>query len=352
MIKINKDKPILVTGATGYVAGWIIRKLLKDGFTVHAAVRNPEDEKKRKYLDNIAQNSLGNIKYFKTDLLDEGSYDEAMQNCELVFHTASPFIHKVSDPQKELINPALRGTKNIIGAINRCQSVKRMVLTSSVAAIFGDTKDLLCLPNGTADESYWNTSSTIKHQAYSYSKTIAEKEAWTLNEMQNRWDLVTINPVLILGPGINAQITSESLNLFRQLADGTMKFGAPNMDLGVVDVRDVATAHINAGFSTTAKGRHIIAADHLTFLQMAKILNKKYPNQYPFPKTKVPTFLAWLFAPLVGIDRKMVINNFGYPWLVDNTKSIKELALKYRPIEETLLDHFEQLIKSGIITKK
>ncbi|MBA4058282.1 MAG: diaminohydroxyphosphoribosylaminopyrimidine deaminase, partial [Marivirga sp.] len=106
MTTIDKSKPVLVTGATGYIAGWIIKSLLEDGITVHAAVRNPNDKNKISHLDKIASESKGTIRYFKSDLLSEGSYLDAMKDCELVFHTASPFTTNVKNPQKELIDPA------------------------------------------------------------------------------------------------------------------------------------------------------------------------------------------------------------------------------------------------------
>ena len=108
----TKEGPVLVTGATGYVAGWVIKSLLDRGFTVHAAVRDPSDEQKTKYLKSIA--SHGSLRFFKTDLLDKGSYEKAMQDCTIVFHTASPFIIDITDPQKQLINPAKIGTKNVL----------------------------------------------------------------------------------------------------------------------------------------------------------------------------------------------------------------------------------------------
>ena len=93
MTTIDKSKPILVTGATGYIAGWIIKKLLDQGLTVHAAVRNPDNNEKLAHLNELASNSNGKLSYFKTDLLDNGSYAEAMENCELVFHTPPFFYH-------------------------------------------------------------------------------------------------------------------------------------------------------------------------------------------------------------------------------------------------------------------
>ena len=132
-MKINRDKPILVTGATGYVAGWLVKKLLEEGLTVHAAVRNPDNKRKLAHLNEIAANTPGSIRYFKADLLEEGSYAEAMAGCGLFYHTASPFSTDVKDPQKELIEPAVMGTSNVLMSATQTPSVKRVVVTSSCA---------------------------------------------------------------------------------------------------------------------------------------------------------------------------------------------------------------------------
>ncbi len=162
MVKINKDKPVLVTGANGYVASWLVKMLLKEGMTVHAAVRNPDDKKKVAHLDAIAENAAGKIKYFSADLLKMGSYNEAMTGCELVFHTASPFTFNFTDAQRDLIDPAVLGTQNVLEAANRIPSVKRVVLTSSCAAIYSDGTDVAKAKNGTLTEELWNTSASLK----------------------------------------------------------------------------------------------------------------------------------------------------------------------------------------------
>ena len=351
MIKTDTSKPIMITGATGYVASWIVKKLLDNGFTVHAPIRDPENKEKIKYLNQLAKNSSGKIKYFKADLLNESSYDEAMKDCELVFHTASPFINSVKNPQRDLIDPALIGTKNILNSVNRTESVKRVILTSSIAAIMGDTKDLRSLPNGIVNEKNWNNTSNLNHQAYSYSKTLAEREAWKINKAQNRWDLVVINPVLVIGPGINPKITSESFNIVKQMGDGSMKMGAPGLDIGVVDVRDVAEAHFNVAFNPDAKGRHIISADNKTLLELATYLQKHFGNTYPFPKKNLPKFILWIIGPFISLKRKMIRRNIGYPCLVDNSKSITELGIKYNSIEENMIEFFQQMIDNGVFNK-
>ena len=124
MTQIDKTKPVMVTGANGYVASWLVKKLLDEGMTVHAAVRDPKNTKKIEHLTEAAANSKGEIKFFKGDLNIPGSYKEAMEECELIYHTASPFTMDVKNPQKELIDPAVNGTENVLLSANETPSVK------------------------------------------------------------------------------------------------------------------------------------------------------------------------------------------------------------------------------------
>jgi dihydroflavonol-4-reductase len=351
MAKIDKTKPVLVTGATGYVAGRLVEKLLSEGITVHAAVRDPENKDKTKYLDALASKLPGSIQYFKTDLLGQGSYDEAMSGCELVFHTASPFSLSVKDPQADLVDPALKGTRNVLESANRTESVKRVVVTSSCVSIYGDAIDTLAYPNQEMTEENWNTTSTLDHQPYAFSKVEAEKEAWKIQKEQTRWDLITVNPSFVLGPGINPFGTSESFQIMKQIGNGDFKMGAPAFNIGAVDVRDLAVAHYQAGFTPEATGRYIASGTNSSFGALARHIKKAYPN-YKIGTRKIPKFMIWLMAPSVGMTRKMVSKNVGFPWKANNSKSINELGMKYRPLEGTVTEFFGQLVEAGEIEKK
>jgi dihydroflavonol-4-reductase len=351
MSKINKSEPVMITGATGYVAGWIVKKLLDEGLTVHAPVRDPKNPEKLKYLNKIASSAPGEIKYFKADLLDEGSYSEAMKGCELVFHTASPFKIDVKDPQKELIDPAKLGTRNVLEQASKTASVKRVVVTSSCAAIYSDNADVELTPDRVFTEEVWNTTASIDHMAYSYSKTLAEKEAWKIHDAQSQWDLVTINPTLVIGPGINPFATSESFKLIKQFGDGTMKSGAPRWGFGVVDVRDLAEAHYKAGFTANAKGRYIVHAHSTDFVDMAAELLPKYGEDYPIPRKALPKWLVWLVAPMMDktMTRKIISRNVNIPWSGDNSKGKRELGLTYRSLQESMNDFFQQMVDNGLV---
>jgi nucleoside-diphosphate-sugar epimerase len=350
-MNIDKSKPVMVTGATGYVAGWLVKQLLEDGITVHAAIRNPSNEKKLVHLNEIAAKSSGTIKYFKSDLLQEGSYAEAMKGCELVFHTASPFTSNFKDAQKELIEPAVKGTENVLNTANATPSVKRVVVTSSCAAIYTDAIDCEKAPNGILTEAVWNSTASLDYQPYSYSKTLAEKAAWKIAEKQSRWDLVTVNPSFVMGPMLNPnETTSESFNILKQLGDGTMKAGAPKMGVGVVDVRDVADAHFLAGFTANAKGRYITSGHNSDFLEMAQVLLPKFGEKYPIPKKAIPKWLLMIVGPFVNklFSRPFLRNNVNIEFKADNSKIKKELGVTFRPLQTTMEDGFQVLIDNNI----
>lgn len=350
MRKIDKSKPVLVTGGSGYLASWIIKLLLEEGINVNATVRDPSNSKKVDHLTALAKASAGNLKLFKSDLLDPGSFDEPMCDCELVIHTASPFfISGITDPEKELIRPAKEGTKNVLGSAKNNPTVQRVVLTSSIVAIYGDTADIKLTPSGIFSEKDWNITSSAEHQPYQYSKTIAEKEAWAIAKEQNQWDLLTINPGWILGPSLTKRNDSMSISTLIQIGDGTYKTGVPEMWNSIADVRDVASAHVKAGYTPEASGRHIVANEVATLLDLARILRKHFGDGYPFPRMQVPKFLFWLIAPMQGFTRKFVSNNIGFQIKIDNSYSKTDLNMSYIPIEQTVKEHFQQILDDGLL---
>lgn len=348
----KNTKPVLVTGANGYVASWIVKRLLEAGHTVHATVRNPNNKEKVSHLEAIAEASEGTLKLFAADLLKEGAFTEAMTGCELVYHTASPFIVSVKDPQKDLIEPAEQGTANVLKSALATPSVKRVVVTSSVVAMCTDAIDTQKTPRGILDESCWNTTASPEYQPYSYSKMLAEKKAWEIAKSQNQWDLVTVNPGLVLGPFLNAtQTTSESINILKQMGDGTLKNGAPRYGFTAVDVRDLAEAHYQAGFNPKANGRYIASAHDTNLFEMAKCLHEDYADKYPLPKKAAPKWLLMLIGPLVDktLSRRTIKNNFDIEFKSDNSKIKSELGIQFRPLKETMVDSFQDLIDHGLV---
>ena len=346
MSENDNINPVLVTGATGYLAGWIVKNLLESGMTVHAAVRDVSNTEKRKHLDKIADNCKGEIKYFESDLLVDGSYKKAMEGCKIVFHTASPFVMDSDDPKKDVIDPAFNGTINVLNTVNETTSVKRVILTSSVAAIYGDAIDSELAPGGVFDESMWNTTSTENMSEYSYSKTIAEKEAWRMCGNQNRWDMVSVNPSFVIGPSLNPHADFESKKFMLQMGNGDLKMGVPEFKMGMVDVRDVGKAHINAAFNPKAEGRYIISSGSFSLLDIGKMLREEHGDKYPIPKSIAPKILIWIIAPFIGLKRNFVTRNIGYSVQFNNSRSKNDLSIKYTPLKKAVVDFFQQFIEN------
>lgn len=348
MQMMDKTKKVLVTGGSGYLASWIIKILLDNGVRVNTTVRDPRDHGKTAHLKMIDQNNQ--LTLFKADLLDQDSFKASMQGCEIVIHTASPFfISGFKDPEKELIMPAKYGTRNVLETAQKTLGVKRVVLTSSVAAIYSDNCDIKKTPAGVFTEKEWNETSSIHHLPYSYSKTIAEKEAWKIVQTQGEWDLVVINPGLIFGPSLTQRKDSYSIKTMIDFGCGVYRTGVPKIFLGIADVRDVAQAHINAAFIPEAKGRHIVVSRTIQFMEIADIIRKQFKKKYPLPQIVIPKFMFWLMAPFLGFTRKYVARNTGLPIGFDNSYSIENLKLAYRPVEETVVDHFQQILDDKLL---
>lgn len=166
-----------------------------------------------------------------------------------------------------------------------------MVLTSSVVAVYGNTKEALSQPDSTFTTQDWNCTSTLDHQPCSLSKTVAEKEAWDRAQKQESWDLVTINPGLILGPSLSKRKDSFSIDTMMNYANGKYRTGVPDIHMGCVDVRDVVKANVNACFNKKAKGRYLLVSQTITLMDIARIIKNKIPGKYPLPMMVAPKFM-------------------------------------------------------------
>jgi nucleoside-diphosphate-sugar epimerase len=334
----------LVTGASGFVACHLIDQLLQAGGTVRATVRSLQAEGKLRPLWQLQARYPDQLQLFEADLLVPGSFDAAMAGCTVVHHVASPFLlpEKIKDGRREMLEPALNGTRNVLSSVNRTPSVQRVVMTSTVGAIFGDYADVLDMKDQVLSASYFNTSSTLENNPYHYAKTMAEKEAWTICQAQQRWTLVTINPGMILGPSLTPHSESGSLFLLDEMCKGYFFYGMPNLSLSTVDVREVAQAHVQAARRASAHGRYILAEKHtLSFVEISSMLRRVHHRPWLLPRHQIPDFVVRLIGPLFGLTQDYMRKHLGIRFAVDNQRSIDELGVVYRPIQETLLDHYK-----------
>mgnify|MGYP006269062233 FL=1 len=313
---------------------------------VRGTVRDPENTERIGHLRSLA--GQDRLSLYKADLLSAGSFDAAVDGAEAVIHAASPFIRTgISDAHRQLIEPAVRGTRNVLASVERSPSVSRVVLTSSVVAVMGDAAESRDYPGGVVDETRWNASNSADYEPYGFSKTEAERSAWEIAGAQDRWSLATINPAFIVGPSLSLRQDSESVSIIMQLGDGSFRQGAPDLSLGFVDVRDVAQAHVQAVANPQAVGRFILAERVMSFPDAAASLRSHFGDDYGFPRGKVPTWLLWLIAPRAGLSRRYVRRNIGIRYTLDSSRSRDILGIEYRDTRRSLVEHMQQVIDRG-----
>lgn len=336
-------KTVLVTGGSGYLASHLISQLLAQHDIVHTTVRSLGNKDKVAPLEAMQRQYPGRLRIFEADLLSAGSFDRAMKDCSIVYHVASPFMlpEKITDGRKQMLEPALQGTRNVLASVNRTPSIHRVVVTSTVGAIFGDYIDVMSMKDQILSETYFNTSSNIENNPYHYAKVMAEREAWKICEDQHRWSMVTINPGLILGPSLTPASESGSLFLLDEMMKGYFFYGMPNLSVTTVDVRDVASAHIKAAEKPEAYGRYILAEKHMTsFVDIAKIMRTVHKRRFLLPDHQIPDWLVKVIGPWFGLTQIYIRNHLGIRFAVDNRRSLDELGVIYRPLQETLIDHY------------
>ncbi|GLT78748.1 hypothetical protein SLA2020_502760 [Shorea laevis] len=298
----GSSKIVCVTGASGYIASWLVKLLLLRGYTVKASVRNPNDPNKTKHLRAL-EGAEERLQLFKADLLEEGSFDPVVEGCEGVFHTASPFYHDVKDPQAELIDPAVKGTQNVLNSCKKFPSVKRVVLTSSMAAVAFNGKPRT--PDVLVDETWFSNADFCRESKlwYVLSKTLAEEFAWKFAK-ENGIDLVSINPAMVIGPLLQPTLNTSAAAILN-IIKGANTF--PNLTFGWVNVKDVANAHIQAFEIQSASGRYCLVERIAHYSELVKILHGLYPSltlpeKCADDKPYVPTYQVSKKVSSLGIE--------------------------------------------------
>ncbi|KAF5751926.1 tetraketide alpha-pyrone reductase 2 [Tripterygium wilfordii] len=264
-----------VTGGTGFIAAYLVKSLLENGHIVRATVRDPDDMGKVSFLWEF-DGAKERLKIMKADLLIEGSFDEAVNGVDGVFHTASPVLVP-HDNNENLIDPCINGTINVLNSCAKSKGVKRVVLTSSCSSIrYREDVRKLCPLN----ESHWSDLDYCKRNNlwYAYAKTAGEREAWKIAE-EKGIDLVVVNPSFVVGPLLAPQPTSTIL-LILSIIKGVLG-EYPNTRVGFVHIEDAISAHIIAMEESKASGRIICSSSVAHWSEILEMLKAKYPS-YPY----------------------------------------------------------------------
>ena len=334
--------PLLVTGVTGFVGSRVVETLLARGHHVRGTVRSLEAGN----IDVLRRlpGATERLELVEADLTHPASFLAPVKGAVAVIHCASPYVLDVADPQRDLVDPAVNGTRAILEASTESGSVRRVVVTSSMAAITDE-------PDGRVlTEADWNVRSSLDRNPYYFSKTLAERAAWAfVEERQRAFDLVVINPFAVIGPSLVA-----GLNISNQILAGMVTRAFPgvlSMAWGFVDVRDVAEAHARAVETPEAHGRYICTGEVVTMRALVELLRANgYPDR--LPGLPLDSRLgSWLIGLASYTQPKGTGQYFrthlGRVPRYDTTKIRSELGLTFRPVAETILDTMRDLERWG-----
>jgi dihydroflavonol-4-reductase len=319
---------VLVTGGSGFVAGWCIVELLRNGHTVRATLRDPRKAESVRAAVSRVVDPGDRLTFATADLLSDGGWDEAVAGCEFVLHVASPLT--ATRDEELVIRPAVDGVRRVLRA-SRDAGVRRVVYTSSCGAVYYGHQPR----NEPFDESDWTDVRAGKMSAYVKSKALAEREAWTfLRDEGDGLELTTINPTGIFGPALSADATS-SLRLIKRLLDGMP--ACPDLWFSVVDVRDVADLHLRAMTAPAAGQRYIAnASDPVSLLMIARELRERLGQKASrVPGRKMPNLLVRLIG-LFNAQINDLVPLLGQRGAATAAKAERELGWQGRTWQEAV----------------
>ncbi|MEM6266900.1 MAG: NAD-dependent epimerase/dehydratase family protein [Pseudomonadota bacterium] len=335
---------VLVTGGTGYIGGELIDQLLDAGKTVHTTVRNLAKSEPR--LRTRWPDAGERLRVFQADLEHDAGWADACAGCDGVAHVASPFPMSVPSDPDELVMPARAGALRALKFAHEA-GVKRFVLTSSSAAIaYGHSKERTHFT-----EADWSNLDNPEVPPYHRSKTVAERASreWVAQNAPEM-EFCSVNPVAVLGPVVNDDL-STSIEMVRKFMVGEIP-AIPDVGFGVVDVRDVARAHVlalDAPADRVRDERFAVAEKFLWMKDMAAVLKERVPEHArKVPTRMMPSFIVRLLAPFMP-DIKQVRTELGKTRDVAGDHATSTLGFQYVTAEDSIVATAHSLVEQGIV---
>lgn len=312
----ESTKRALVTGANGFVASHVVKQLLNRGYIVRGTVRDPTNPTKVGHLERLPHSDR--LSLVAADLLVPDSFDEAVKDCDYVFHTASPFFFSgVTDPEAQLLRPAEEGTLSLLNSVAKAGHKPKVVITSSIAAIYVKNAE----PDHAFTEADWSDEEFMRSREiwYPLSKTIAERAGKELVEAlgaSSTFPVAWVNPVLVTGQMLQKTLNTSSEMILKYLDGSKTEINIGSFNF--VDVEDVATAHIEAAERSTTGQRFLLNGGSVPHSAVAESLLRQFPEY----ADKIPT--------KVKEGKPKPLNT-----LVTD-KAEKELGLGWTSLDETL----------------
>ena len=306
-------------------------------------------------LHDLVPDAKHPLELVEADLSDKESWVPAVEGCAYVFHVASPFPGLNDQiPEEDLIRQAVGGVENVLAACAESGTVKRVVVTSSVAAV---SSGMAGNPGRPEDHMYTEDDWSVEDACgpYEKSKLKAERAAWAFVEKleeDNKFELVVVNPAYIQGPLLSAASGAGTASLPIMLLEHKIP-ALPNVRVGIVDVRDVVAGEIAAMFTPSAAGkRFILCGGSVDTKDFALIVREEFQSQgYNIPTGTIPKFILW---GLKFFDQTVKTNYHGvnkkHSW--SNERMKNELGVTPRSLNQSVLDTCYSVIEFGLASKK
>jgi dihydroflavonol-4-reductase len=336
---------VLISGASGFIAGHTIEKLLAAGHDIIGTVRDPDNVEKNAHL-RAMPGGAKHLTLVRSDLTDEDPFG-AHVDVDVILHMASPYVMNVKDAQRDLVVPAVQGTLSMLKAAANSPRVRRVVLTSSMAAITDE-------PDGRVlTEEDWNDQSSLSRNPYYYSKTMAERAAWDFMEREKPgFDLVVINPFLVIGPAHTAAINTSN-QTFVDIINGQYP-AVMALEWGFVDVRDVADAHVAALDPQVPTGRYIAASANMDMGAVVDLMGAQGFGAGKLPKIRLTGPVGTTVMKLASYTQPSGVGSYlrthlGRVPRFDNTKIMTGMGITVRAPKDSITDTLADLVKWGHI---
>mgnify|MGYP001358595508 FL=1 len=334
---------VLVTGASGYIGSHVVANLLSKGIKVRATVRDSSDPERVGHLESLPVSDGGDLEIVEMDLLDSESVQRAVADCQSVIHTAAVVVLKSERAQEEIVDPSVVGTRNILDAIDASSTVRSLVHTSSTAAIRPSSWE----DGQTLTTDTWADDATIEENPYGLAKYSAEKlvRDWH-SSTKSPVRMVTINPCVVLGPPLSKRHLRGSPSFLMMLLRREIPFVIP-MHISIVDVRDVAEAHVRALTMGEDAGRYLVVSGQMWWKEIARAIKIENPT-LRVPTRQIPyslSLIVSMFHPRVSLSWARM--HLGKRLFWDSSAAQRDLGMSWRKPRDSVLDTIPPILENG-----
>ena len=339
------EKRVLVTGGSGFIAGHCILQLLDRGHTVRTTIRSLGKEGDvRAILTDAGMTHGDRLSFAAADLLSDEGWAAALDGIDTVLHVASPVMPGHVENEDDVIVPAREGTLRVLKAA-RDAGVKRVVLTSAFHAVSWGHGHI----DHVFTEADWTRLDGPGVDAYGKSKTLAERAAWDFVADGAGPELVTLLPVAVMGPVMGREISGAN-HIVQRMLDGDMP-GFPNLFIPIVDVRDVASAHLLAMTSPAAAGQRFLISNGpaLAMKEIGAAIKAALGDAAAKVPTRSIPDMAVRAMAMVNPQVRAFVPDLGYAKQTSNEKARGTLGWSPRSPQGAIVAAARSMVEKGLI---